>query len=292
MLKLAGVTKGDVVYDLGSGDGRIPIAAAGMGARAVGMEISPELVAQAVANAEKEGVAGRVRFLQRDLFETDISEATVVTLYLLPALNAKLLPKLNRELKPGHPCRVAVVRHGGTEAEGDDRRQRAPCLPVGGADPIEQREERRSCRASRRRCFDRSQRIGLNLRLNLKFEAFMLRAFVITLREGLEAFLIVAISLAYLKKSQQHRLIGAVHWGIGVSLLLSIGAAYLFSQAANQALWEGVLALAAAVLVDVAHRPHVAARQTHEVGDRGASGGLGQLETGPAPSSACSCSPC
>ena len=77
----------------------------------------------------------------------------------------------------------------------------------------------------------------------------MLRAFVITLREGLEAFLIIAISLAYLKKSQQHRLIGAVHWGIGVSLLLSIGAAYLFSQAANQALWEGVLALAAAVLV-------------------------------------------
>jgi len=77
----------------------------------------------------------------------------------------------------------------------------------------------------------------------------MLRAFVITLREGLEAFLIVAISLAYLKKSQQHRLISAVHWGIGVSILLSIGAAYLFSQAANQALWEGVLALAAAVLV-------------------------------------------
>ena len=101
MLKLAGVTKGDVVYDLGSGDGRIPIAAAHVGARAVGVELSPELVAQAVANAEKEGVAGRVRFLQRDLFETDISEATVVTLYLLPALNAKLLPKLNRELKPG-----------------------------------------------------------------------------------------------------------------------------------------------------------------------------------------------
>jgi len=77
----------------------------------------------------------------------------------------------------------------------------------------------------------------------------MLRAFVITLREGLEAFLIIAISLAYLKKSQQHRLIGAVHWGIGIALLLSIGAAYLFSQAANQALWEGVLALVAAVLV-------------------------------------------
>ena len=77
----------------------------------------------------------------------------------------------------------------------------------------------------------------------------MLRAFVITLREGLEAFLIIAISLAYLKKSQQHRLISAVHWGIGVSIVLSIGAAYLFSQADNQALWEGVLALAAATLV-------------------------------------------
>jgi hypothetical protein len=65
------------------------------------VEISPELVKQAVANAEKEGVAGRVRFVQRDLFDADISEATVVTLYLLPALNAKLLPKLNRELRPG-----------------------------------------------------------------------------------------------------------------------------------------------------------------------------------------------
>ena len=136
MLKLAGVTKGDVVYDLGSGDGRIPIAAAGMGARAVGVEISPELVAQAVANAEKEGVAGRVRFLQRDLFETDISEATVVTLYLLPALNAKLLPKLNRELKPGTRVVSQSFDMGGTEAEGDHRRQRPPCLPVGGADPV------------------------------------------------------------------------------------------------------------------------------------------------------------
>src|SRR6187397_3095755 len=84
---------------------------------------------------------------------------------------------------------------------------------------------------------------------NYTFQTRMVQAFVITLREGLEAFLIVAISLAYLRKSQQHRLIGAVHWGIGIALLLSIGAAYLFSQAANQALWEGVLALVAAVLV-------------------------------------------
>jgi high-affinity iron transporter len=77
----------------------------------------------------------------------------------------------------------------------------------------------------------------------------MLQAYVITLREGLEAFLIVAISLAYLRKSGRHQLIPAVHWGIGLSILLSIGAAILFQRAANQALWEGILALVAAVLV-------------------------------------------
>src|SRR5215208_6470988 len=77
----------------------------------------------------------------------------------------------------------------------------------------------------------------------------MLQAFVITLREGLEAFLIVAISLAYLRKTGRHRLVPAVHWGIGLSVLVSIGAAVLFERANNQALWEGVLALTAAVLV-------------------------------------------
>jgi len=77
----------------------------------------------------------------------------------------------------------------------------------------------------------------------------MLQAFVITLREGLEAFLIIAISLAYLRKSGRRELIPAVHWGIGLSVLLSVGAAYLFQQAANQALWEGGLALVAAVSV-------------------------------------------
>ena len=77
----------------------------------------------------------------------------------------------------------------------------------------------------------------------------MLQAFVITLREGLEAFLIVAISLAYLRKSGRHQLVPAVHWGIGLSVLLSIGAAMLFQRASNQALWEGILALVAAVLV-------------------------------------------
>jgi high-affinity iron transporter len=77
----------------------------------------------------------------------------------------------------------------------------------------------------------------------------MFPAFVITLREGLEAFLIVAISLAYLRKTGRPQLVSAVHWGIGVAVLLSAGAAYLFQQANNQALWEGVLALTAAVLV-------------------------------------------
>lgn len=77
----------------------------------------------------------------------------------------------------------------------------------------------------------------------------MLQAFVITLREGLEAFLIIAISLAYLRKSGRRELIPAVHWGIALSVLLSVGAAYLFQQASNQALWEGVLALTAAVSV-------------------------------------------
>ncbi len=77
----------------------------------------------------------------------------------------------------------------------------------------------------------------------------MLQAFVITLREGLEAFLIVAISLAYLRKTGRPGLVSAVHWGIGVSIVVSIAAALLFQQASNQALWEGVLALVAAVLV-------------------------------------------
>lgn len=77
----------------------------------------------------------------------------------------------------------------------------------------------------------------------------MIQAFVITLREGLEAFLIVAISIAYLRKSGRRELVPAVHWGIGLAVLISIGAAFLFQRAANQSLWEGVLALVAAVSV-------------------------------------------
>jgi SAM-dependent methyltransferase len=108
MLKLANVTKNDVVYDLGSGDGRIPIAAARLfGARAVGIDLDPVRIGESIANAKEEGVSGRVTFRQEDLFTADIREATVVTLYLLSRLNLKLLPKLNKELKPG----TRVVSH-------------------------------------------------------------------------------------------------------------------------------------------------------------------------------------
>jgi len=108
MLELAKVDEDDVVYDLGSGDGRIVISAAkDFGANGVGVEIKPELVAKAQANAKKAGVADRVEFRQGDLFEADISEATVVTLYLLPSVNMKLRPKLFQELSPG----TRVVSH-------------------------------------------------------------------------------------------------------------------------------------------------------------------------------------
>ncbi|MBI1788582.1 MAG: class I SAM-dependent methyltransferase [Acidobacteria bacterium] len=108
MLKLAQVKPDDVVYDLGSGDGRIVIAAAReFGARGAGVEVNPERVRQARENARRAGVAGRVRFLQQDLFDADIREATVVTLYLLEDLNLRLKPKLLRELKPG----TRIVSH-------------------------------------------------------------------------------------------------------------------------------------------------------------------------------------
>jgi high-affinity iron transporter len=85
--------------------------------------------------------------------------------------------------------------------------------------------------------------------LEQQLEQPLLSAFVITLREGLEAFLIVAIILAYLRKTGRDRLVGAVHWGIVLSIVVSIGAGLLLARAANQALWEGVLAIVAAVLV-------------------------------------------
>jgi SAM-dependent methyltransferase len=107
MLKMANVTASDVVYDLGSGDGRIPIAAAQKyGARAVGIDINPQRIKEANENLTKAGVGDKVKFLNEDLFETDLSQATVITLYLLPSLNQKLMPKL-KQLKPG----TRIVSH-------------------------------------------------------------------------------------------------------------------------------------------------------------------------------------
>ena len=102
MLKLAGVKKTDIVYDLGCGDGRIVIAAAkNFGAHAVGIDINPVRIAEAKENARKAGVENLVRFEENDLFEADIHEATVVTLFLLTSVNMKLRPKLLKDLKPG-----------------------------------------------------------------------------------------------------------------------------------------------------------------------------------------------
>ena len=102
MLEVAGVTKDDVVFDLGSGDGRVPITAAKQfGARGVGVEIDSALVAKARAKARAAGVADRVDIRRGDLFEANLEEATVVILYLWPEINIKLRPKLLRELDPG-----------------------------------------------------------------------------------------------------------------------------------------------------------------------------------------------
>ena len=108
MLKIAAVTKNDVVYDLGCGDGRIVITAAKKyGARGVGIDIDPVRIKEANANAAQAGVTDRVKFIEQNLFETDFKEATVVTLYLLPEINLRLRPKLWSDLKPG----TRVVSH-------------------------------------------------------------------------------------------------------------------------------------------------------------------------------------
>lgn len=107
MLKLARVTGKDVLYDLGSGDGRIPIAAAKrFGTRGLGIDIDPQRIDEANANAKEAGVTGKVKFMLGDLFELDLAPATVITLYLLPQLNLKLRPKL-LALKPG----TRIVSH-------------------------------------------------------------------------------------------------------------------------------------------------------------------------------------
>lgn len=108
MLKLARVKTGDVLYDLGSGDGRIPVTAAQLyGVRATGIDIDPQRIAEANANVAAAGVGKLVTIKREDLFETDFSDATVVTLYLLDTLNEKLRPRLLAELKPG----TRIVSH-------------------------------------------------------------------------------------------------------------------------------------------------------------------------------------
>jgi ribosomal protein L11 methylase PrmA len=108
MLQVANVTKNDIVYDLGSGDGRIPVTAAKKyGARGVGIDIDPQRIKEANENVARNNVGDKVKIINADLFTTDISEATVVTLYLLPSLNVKLMPKLMKELKPG----TRIVSH-------------------------------------------------------------------------------------------------------------------------------------------------------------------------------------
>jgi ribosomal protein L11 methylase PrmA len=120
MLELADVKKGDVLYDLGSGDGRIAVAAAKKyGIRAVGIDIDPERIREANENAKKAGVEGLVKFRNEDLFKANFREATVVTLYLLPDLNVKLRPRLWNELKPG----TRIVSHQFDMAEWQPEKQ-------------------------------------------------------------------------------------------------------------------------------------------------------------------------
>ena len=108
MLDMAKVKKSDVLFDLGSGDGRIPITAAKrFGTQGTGIDIDPQRIAEANENARKAGVTDRVRFIEGDIFDADIKNATVVTLYLLPDVNLRLRPKLLAELKPG----TRIVSH-------------------------------------------------------------------------------------------------------------------------------------------------------------------------------------
>ena len=106
MLRMARVGPKDYVIDLGSGDGRTVIAAAKLGARATGIEYNPDMVSLSIKNAEKAGLGDKVKFMKADIFESDFSEATVITMYLLPSLNIKLRPKL-LEMRPG----TRIVSH-------------------------------------------------------------------------------------------------------------------------------------------------------------------------------------
>ena len=129
MLRMAEVKPDDFVIDLGSGDGRIIIEAAKRGARGLGVDLDPNLVKAATENARLAGVGGRARFETMDLFEADLAPATVVTMYLLPDLNAKLLPRLLR-LRPG----TRIVSHDGGIGDwpaDETLEMRAPEKPVG-----------------------------------------------------------------------------------------------------------------------------------------------------------------
>jgi SAM-dependent methyltransferase len=129
MMRMAEVGPGDRLIDLGSGDGRIVIAAAKRGATGLGVDLDPSLVKLATENAAREGVAERARFEVRDIFATDLSRATVIAFYLLPEFNAKLMPKL-LALKPG----TRIVSHDGSIGDWppDERLEmRAPEKPVG-----------------------------------------------------------------------------------------------------------------------------------------------------------------
>lgn len=107
MLKIANVSKGDIHYDLGCGDGRIVISAAKRGAIATGVDIDPQRIKEAKENAKAAGVTDKVTFIEGNLFDMDFSKATVLTLYLLPNVNLKLRPKILSELKPG----TRIVSH-------------------------------------------------------------------------------------------------------------------------------------------------------------------------------------
>ena len=129
MLRMAEVRAGDSLIDLGSGDGRIVIEAAKRGARGLGVDLDPSLVKLATQNAQRAGVADRARFEVRDIFETDLSRASVVTMYLLPDFNAKLLPRL-LALKPG----TRIVSHDGGIGDwpaDETLEMRTPEKPVG-----------------------------------------------------------------------------------------------------------------------------------------------------------------
>jgi precorrin-6B methylase 2 len=128
MLEMAQVKGSDILYDLGSGDGRIPITAAKrFGTRGTGIDIDPQRVAEAVENARQAGVSDRVRFIEGDIFDADISDATVVTLYLLPDVNLKLRPKLLKELKPG----TRIVSHNYDMGDWKPLKTRRVDLPSG-----------------------------------------------------------------------------------------------------------------------------------------------------------------